>query len=206
MNMEERILRAASDILSSGGLQKLRIENLAREIGISKKTIYNHFPGKFSLIEATIDADMKRIQETLDSIAHDPGLGIIERMTAILSFGFQEISHRGKALFEEMTSFPKSLQKRYTEGFRNKTVEIVRGLVDEGITAGLVRRDLSKEFLPYFYLTVVEGAIRMYDIAGLSISREMLFSQSIKLTCVGILTDMGKDALKNAFPEYLENQ
>jgi AcrR family transcriptional regulator len=152
MNMEERILRAASDILSSGGLQKLRIENLAREIGISKKTIYNHFPGKFSLIEATIDADMKRIQETLDSIAHDPGLGIIERMTAILSFGFQEISHRGKALFEEMTSFPKSLQKRYTRDsgtrpWRSCEASWTRGL-PRAWSAGISPRS-SSPLLPH---------------------------------------------------------
>lgn len=193
MTMKERIMEAATHFIARDGFEGLKIEDLAKYIGISKKTIYNHFPGKYALVDSALKRDVERICGTLDKIAFDKSTELIKRLANIMEYGFQSISEWGKLMLNEMSLLPKALGEQHALVLRNKIIEIVNVLMEEGIEKGIVRTDLKKEFIPYFYLTIVEGSLSMYNISDLEMSRETLFSQSISLTCLGILSREGKE-------------
>ena len=44
------------------------MDNLAEELGISKKTLYAYFPGKFDLLEAVLADKLKGVEETLKEV------------------------------------------------------------------------------------------------------------------------------------------
>ena len=51
-DMKERILRTADRLFYLNGIRAVGVDTVAAEIGISKRTLYNHFPSKTALIEA----------------------------------------------------------------------------------------------------------------------------------------------------------
>jgi AcrR family transcriptional regulator len=54
-DMKERILGTADRLFYLKGIRAIGVDTIAAEIGISKRTLYNHFPSKDSLIKAYLD-------------------------------------------------------------------------------------------------------------------------------------------------------
>ena len=52
IDMEERILQTADRLFYLQGIRAIGVDTIAAEIGISKRTLYNHFPSKDALISA----------------------------------------------------------------------------------------------------------------------------------------------------------
>jgi len=50
----QRIVDAARGHFFSHGFRSVTMDDLALELGVSKKTLYAHFPGKFDLLEAVL--------------------------------------------------------------------------------------------------------------------------------------------------------
>ena len=52
IDMNERILQTADRLFYLQGIRAIGVDTIAAEIGISKRTLYNHFPSKDALISA----------------------------------------------------------------------------------------------------------------------------------------------------------
>ncbi|SCB56065.1 transcriptional regulator, TetR family [Bradyrhizobium shewense] len=53
--MKERILQTADKLFYLQGIRAIGVDTIAAEIGISKRTLYNHFPSKDALITAYLE-------------------------------------------------------------------------------------------------------------------------------------------------------
>src|SRR5579863_6605785 len=53
--MKERILETADRLFYLRGIRAVGVDTIAAEIGISKRTLYNHFPSKDALISAYLE-------------------------------------------------------------------------------------------------------------------------------------------------------
>src|SRR6266699_3678368 len=51
-DMKQRILETAARLFYLQGIRAVGVDTIAAEIGISKRTLYNHFPSKDALIAA----------------------------------------------------------------------------------------------------------------------------------------------------------
>jgi AcrR family transcriptional regulator len=60
-DMNERILETADRLFYLRGIRAVGVDTIAAEIGISKRTLYNHFPSKDELISAYL---ARRFRET----------------------------------------------------------------------------------------------------------------------------------------------
>src|SRR5690242_14917138 len=78
-DMKERIIRTADRLFYLRGIRAIGVDTIAAEIGISKRTLYNHFPSKDALIAAYLERRFVRaapsekpaaeqILETFDSL------------------------------------------------------------------------------------------------------------------------------------------
>src|SRR5436309_10386587 len=69
----DRILDAADRLLARVGYRKMTVEDLAREAGMGKGTVYLSFPSKTDIALACIDRMAERLLARLDAIAAAPG-------------------------------------------------------------------------------------------------------------------------------------
>ena len=53
--MKDRILETADRLFYLQGIRAIGVDTIAAEIGISKRTLYNHFPSKDALISAYLE-------------------------------------------------------------------------------------------------------------------------------------------------------
>src|SRR5207253_4278628 len=64
----QRMVNAARAHFFSHGFRSVTMDDLAEELGISKKTLYAHFPGKFDLLEAVLADKLTGVETTLKEV------------------------------------------------------------------------------------------------------------------------------------------
>jgi AcrR family transcriptional regulator len=94
----EVIVDAAGRLFLAPGPGRVSMDELARALGMSKKTIYRHFPDRHSLMTAVLDRQFEAIEATLVAAAEDSaGQPVGERIQRFLIAAGGELGRIGAA-------------------------------------------------------------------------------------------------------------
>ena len=66
--MKQKILHKATDMFLSLGFKSFTMDDIAAELGVSKKTIYNHFSNKTALVNEVTNSVFEIVCEGIDLI------------------------------------------------------------------------------------------------------------------------------------------
>src|SRR5262249_36489071 len=67
----QRIIRAAREHFLAHGFHRVTMDDLADGLGMSKKTIYSHFPSKTALLEAVLQDKFRQVEADLEAITSE---------------------------------------------------------------------------------------------------------------------------------------
>jgi len=176
------------------GFKSVTMDDLANKIGISKKTIYQHFENKTKLVEATTMYLFDVISTGIDAICalqKNP----IEEIYDIKSFIMEHLK-------EEKSSPQYQLQKYYPRIFstlKKKQFEVMQDCVKDNLNRGLAqklyRESISVEFIARIYFNSMM-VIKDKDLFPLKqFSMNMLMENYIEYHLRGICTPKGIELL-----------
>ena len=67
--MKETVLKKSLELFIQNGFKTVTMDDIAKELGISKKTIYQHFSAKDELVKATVDYVFLTASDKIKNIA-----------------------------------------------------------------------------------------------------------------------------------------
>lgn len=130
----DTILDATDKLLSRNGYKKMTIDDLAREVGIGKGSIYLYFSSKEEIALSHIDRIIDRLKARLREIASSPG-PIDERLHEMLCqrvlFRFDSVQHYSQSLDDLLSSIRAKLLERRRKYF-DEEARILGAVVEEG--------------------------------------------------------------------------
>ncbi len=140
---KDAILDATDRLLARYGYKKMTIDDLAREVGIGKGSVYLHFSSKEEIALTHIDRIIERLKETLHAIAVKP-LKPEERLRRMLlervMYRFDSVHHYRRSL-DELLSFVRTnlleRRKRYFE----EEARILATVIKDGQTSVFSKGD-----------------------------------------------------------------
>ncbi|MDD3268731.1 MAG: TetR/AcrR family transcriptional regulator [Syntrophomonadaceae bacterium] len=151
--MQARIKQIARREIKRFGLRRFTMDDVAAQLGISKKTLYKFFLSKGELIHAVLSDDLQKDKEMLlEAIANEGNW--FDQLSATLSFAAQnQISND---LWDEIRMYFPEEEKEINEflAFQKEQIGL---LLEEGLSKG--------EIEPWFdldnLLTIIIGLIRI---------------------------------------------
>ncbi|WP_299128207.1 TetR/AcrR family transcriptional regulator [uncultured Winogradskyella sp.] len=154
--MREKIILKSTELFLTLGFKSVTMDDIANELGMSKKTIYVHFSNKTKLVEAVTFHLFDTICDGIDTIcenAPDP----IEELYSIKMFVMQHLK-------DEKTSPQYQLKKYYPQihnQLKFKQFEKMHGSVQEslqqGVETGVFRDNIDINFISRMYFTGMTG-------------------------------------------------
>ena len=81
-----RVVEGALRAIARFGLTKLTVDDVAREAGISRATLYRYFPGRGAVLAAVVESETARLQQGLDDALADT-TSLSEALAAVAGFG-----------------------------------------------------------------------------------------------------------------------
>src|SRR3954452_3643232 len=156
-SMKERILETADRLFYLQVIRAVGVDTIAAEIGISKRTLYNHFPSKDELIAAYLARRFTRAPES-DKPPVDQILATFDRLErGFASKGFRgcpfvnavaELGAEDQSVKKIAVAFKESRRLWFRDLLKQLDVEDPEGLatqltllVDGSIAQDLVRDD-----------------------------------------------------------------
>ncbi len=191
--VRDRIVRVAERVFLRSGFSRVLMDDLARELGMSKKTVYSHFASKEDLLRSVL---AQRVSEV------DEGLGAIVRARESFpaKLGHVACFLQGK-IAEVSPVFLEDIQRyapecfRVVEEFRGRAIPNYFGrLFDEGIRAGHVRRQVNRDLLIRMLVLSIQGIIRPEAVGELRLHPREALDHILAITFDGILTPKGRKA------------
>ena len=147
MEVRETILQGTLDAFNEKGL-KFTMDDVARALGMSKKTIYTVFRDKETMFLAMVDYMFDSIKESEQAIMDDASLGTeekIRRIMGVMPEGYRDVDFRQLYLLKD--KYPevyKQVEKRLETGW-----ETTIALLQQGMEEGIVRKiDIKQNRCP----------------------------------------------------------
>ena len=133
-SMHEAILDATDRLLARQGYKKMTVDDLAREAGIGKGTVYLHFSSKEEIALSHIDRIIDRLKQNLAAIARKSS-AVEERLREMViervMYRFDGVQHYSQSLNEMLTILRPKLLERRKRHFIEEA-QIFAGVIAEG--------------------------------------------------------------------------
>ena len=185
--IRERVLRTARAHFFSHGFRRVTMDELAAELGMSKKTVYQFFSGKSELLLSVIDQKLSQVDSDLERITKSPDADFAGTLGKIL--------HCVQTHTEEISpSFLRDLERDTPELFARiqaRRREIIgkhfERLIQAGRRAGLVRTDIAPHIIIEILLSTVHGIMHPAKLREMNLSPKSAFSASLQICLQGAL-------------------
>jgi len=188
----QRIVEAARAHFFSHGFRSVSMDDLAEELGISKKTLYAYFPSKIALLKAVLADKFACVEAKLEEIAraypHDFPAALHELL-----------ANTQRELDEIKPPFVRDMRQKAPEVFkiverrRADLIERFFGkLFVEGQRTGLVRKDLPAKLMIEILLAAVQAIVNPAMIEELGLTPKTGFASVVKVVLEGVLTGKGR--------------
>lgn len=136
--VREALLDATDRLLSSRGYQKMTIDDLAREVGIGKGSVYLHFSSKEEIALSHVDRIVERVKERL-RITAEKDISQTEKLHEMLLtrvlLRFDSVQHYTQSLNDLLSSVRPKLLVRREQYFADETA-IFAGVIKSGQSNG----------------------------------------------------------------------
>jgi AcrR family transcriptional regulator len=189
--MEELILDKAKDLFFSYGLKSVSMDDIAKNAGVSKKTIYKDFEDKTALIRRLVADLLTCHREEVEKCA-GVATDAIHEVILYSRTPFQTIALINQAFFYELEKFFPGVWKEVT-GYRQQVlIPSILANIKKGITEELYRADLDLVFVAEVRVQQILTALNPKTFTGRKIQRSNLMMQLSNLYLQGIATPKGK--------------
>ena len=194
MIRKDRIGDAALQLFSEKGFRGVRMDDLAEYLGISKKTLYNHFPSKDALLIFALEQKVDNILSMLEGFFEDSQKDFLSRLEEVLSSASSALSFTDA--FSRDQDLPRDLVNHVFPRLHDHILALVKKHVDEGIREGYIRTDIPAETLPYIHIGIIETFLHMESRYGVKTSVDDMLTFIKTIVFSGLLTTKGRQSQK----------
>jgi len=162
--MRTEVYRVAVEILTNEGMADLTMEKIAREVGVSRGTLYNYFDDRDAVLifveNTTIEPSLEALDRTI-ARAVPPA----ERLEAIARIILDEVhANRALACVLFVREEPGSPRQDNRARLRDRVLSAIRSVIEEGIEEGAFKQ-LRSDVVAEIFLGALTESIEAMTLA-----------------------------------------
>lgn len=188
--MRDKILYKATDLFLNRGFKSVTMDDLANEMGISKKTIYSHFKNKNVLVKASTEVLFDNICQGIDAI-RELDQNPIEELYNIKKFVMNHLKNEKSSPQYQLQKYYPDISERMRSRQFDYMQDCVRKNLEKGLKLQLYRENLDVEFASRIYFLGMVG-IKDNDIFPVdTFPMTTLLDKYLEYHLRGIVTEKG---------------
>jgi len=188
----QRIVTAARRHFFAHGFRGVTMDDLAEELGMSKKTLYASFPSKLDLLRAVLLDKFRSVEADLDRVMSPASKDVLAALHQLLACMQQHTE-------EIQPPFVRDIRREAPEIFqvvqsrRRDVIQRYFGkLFEDGRRSGIIRKDVSTRLMIEMFLGVTEAIMNPTKMAELGLTPTTGYISIIKVMLEGLLTEKGR--------------
>ena len=198
MEQKNKFLEKALALFLENGAKTLTMDDIAREFGMSKRTIYQHYKNKEELLDSVLDFHTDMVISKLKAITEIENLNSVEKML-IRDEDLQKLSNNQKSIFiRQVKKYYSNLSKKNAIKAYEKLKTIFISNIEQGQKEGLYRKNIDVEVVVKMVIVLMFSYDEspLMESANADCLNQCEFSkQVIKFYLNAIVTEEGRKFL-----------
>jgi AcrR family transcriptional regulator len=195
---EEQIIEKATYLFLRYGIKSMTMDEIARQLSISKKTLYKYVSDKNELVTRSMSLLIKHDQECLGKFDLIDG-NAIDKMVAINDQVSEKLENLQPAVIYDLRTYYHDawdIMEKHKSVF---VLNQVKQNMIEGIKEGYYRENLDPELNSKIYVTLMDSMFRT-ELFGLKqYSYQKVHTEIAKYHLRGIASEKGLEYIKKLF-------
>ncbi|MBL7861875.1 MAG: TetR/AcrR family transcriptional regulator [Cyclobacteriaceae bacterium] len=191
LETREKILEGVEALFMKYGVRSVTMDDIARHLAISKKTLYQHFADKDDLVYKMSESFLERTFRQYEAIARD-SKNSIEELSKISVCMKHDMEHLNPSMLFDLQKYhPKAWNLWIDHKTKVITESVIRN-IRQGVDDGYFRPEINPEVMAITRLILIENAFdaRMFPRDKFNFADVQ--SQLFEFFVHGLCTDKGK--------------
>lgn len=205
MSIEEKIILGAGELFKKYGIRSVSMDDIARHLSISKKTIYQYYKDKDEIVSLALKKHLEHEKQEYDQIFTGTS-NAIEELVNVSKCMREDFKGMQPSLLFDMQKYHPSAWQVWVS-FKNEYIKNhVKENLQKGIAEGYFREDINPEILARLRVELVQLAfdedIFPTDQYKLGELQRQFFNHFVH----GIVTEKGRELYQNYISSEISNQ
>ena len=151
MEIQERIRQKADELFRRYGIRSVTMDEIAAQLGMSKKTIYQYYTDKDQLVDAVA---VDEIQFSQESCLRDSAMSAnaIEEIFRVMEFVEVMFRNMNPSMLHDLEKYHPLGYKKFLDHKNKFLYEMVKKNIERGIKEELYRQEIDVELMSRYRL------------------------------------------------------
>jgi len=183
----DRILDRAGELFHQFGFKRVTMDDISHSLGMSKKTLYLHVPGKDALVEAFMRRFMERSFSGVQSQIEETG-DVVELTSRLVPFLRSRLSRISPVMMADMQRHYPHLWDEINAR-RMAVLGTLAGMFEQGQQDGTIRPEINPKVMVKVMQTVIQEVANPATILELQVPVAEVIETFVTLMLRGALTE-----------------
>lgn len=151
MELKQRIIHKTAELFMRYGIKSITMDDISRELGISKKTLYQYVDNKTDLIEQIFQAKIEQ-EKTLMAQIRDEAVDAVDEILKIAKYVIEEIHQLSPTTMYDLQKYYRSTWKAMEALHQQHIYTIIRENIIWGMEDGYYREEMNPDIIAKLYV------------------------------------------------------
>ncbi len=187
MEVQEKILKKSLELFFRLGIKRVTMDEIAKELGMSKKTIYQFYKEKDDIVNQLCELEMCKHEQELNEVYKHSKDPVHELM--LLSKQMSEMmEHINPIFFMDLHKYHPTALERFQKFKREYAFGQIKRNIVKGKELGIYRDDVDVDFVANYRLNQLDmfifgKATYTFDKISFSKAHELLLDMFVHGVC-----------------------
>jgi TetR/AcrR family transcriptional regulator, cholesterol catabolism regulator len=195
MNQEDAILAKSKELFFRLGVKSVTMDDLAREMGVSKKTIYQYVSNKSELVEKVMKKHVEEEKDSMCQLISNSGNAIDQTLSIIKNVLAHMKNIHPSSIYDIQKYYPKTW-KVFLEFKNDFILKTIEQNLQKGVDEGLYRKDLNTNVIARLYINTIEYIVNPAFFPSIQYNFSVIYLEYIRYHIRGVVSEKGREYLK----------
>ncbi len=191
VNQKNEILEVSSKLYMKHGIRSVSMDDLARHIGISKKTIYQYYENKEALVEDIVQLHVEKEKREIESILKHSN-NAIDEMHQIAKMVLRTLGEVSSGTMFDLQKYYRKQWEKITELEKKLTFEVIKQNLMKGKATGIYRDSVNEDIVARLYVEMAHSIVDDDIFSMQEFGKKELYKQTFNYHINGILSPKGE--------------
>ncbi len=155
MSQTEKIILGSEELFLKAGIKSVTMDDIAKHLGMSKKTIYQFFKDKNELVVALVKKKLQDDEDQMCDIIKQSG-NVIEKMINMMKCSEEIFSRINPIVIHDLQKYHSDAWKQFQDFKSDVVMQTLQDLLTLGIKQGYIRPDIDVKIMARMRVAQVE--------------------------------------------------
>lgn len=204
MEVQERIKQKADELFRQYGIRSVTMDEIAGQLGISKKTIYQYFADKDELVDAVTADEIRFSQESCEKSSKESE-NAIDEIFQVMEFVETMFRNMNPSMLNDLEKYHPRSFKKFLDHKNRYLYDMIRKNIERGILEELYRPEIPVELMTRYRLETMMLAFNSQFLQSVKMNLAELHHEIIEHFLYGVSTLKGYKLILKYKKQRLKN-